>query len=169
MGNLNNDFSRLTNEILSLRCQRETLRSILDLETKTRRTATALMCASFGELRAEAAQRMKAGRVQFLNGLRQTVAAQKRSVRLDLAGAQHAWSCIDTLVAPLDGLRTLLGGKTSGKVKKAPVATQERAELEAGCVKPPRPKAAAPRKTRDPKVIRASKARSKHRKANPRS
>ena len=169
MRHRNNDISRLTDEILALRHERETLRSVLALETKTRRAATALMCARFGELRAKAAQRMRAGRVQFLTDLRETVAARKKSARLDLAGRQHAWSCRGTLVAPSDGFRTQPGGETGGKAREVPVVIREQPELEAGRVKRPRPKAAPPRETRDPGVIKTSKARGKHRKVNRRS
>jgi len=95
MQKLTNDTTRLKSEIITLREQRQTLLSNLVLQTENRKIATASMRASFAEGQAKTGRMGKHDRLEFLAGLKQTVACQRQGVQLDLAGVRSAWTHTD--------------------------------------------------------------------------
>jgi hypothetical protein len=89
---LTDDVNRLCGEILTMRKVRCQLRSSLADGSRERQKSVQSFCAEIGEARVEQARKSKKDRLNFLHSLARTVNAQRREMRMDLAGARRAWA-----------------------------------------------------------------------------
>lgn len=147
MQKLTSDITRLKSEIITLRQQRQTLLSSLVFLTENRKIATASMRANFAEGQANTGRMGKHNRLEFLTGLKQTVACQRQGVQLDLAGARGAWMHTDVsrflskhpIMPP--GRREETGKEESGNHDRSessrPKRTGDRDSLQSPCVDGP--------------------------------
>jgi hypothetical protein len=89
---LTDDMTRLCGEIHAMHRMRGSMMSELRHDTKGRKQAVAQFCAHLGSARTAMATQTKNERVAFLNNLKHSVGAQRRTMRNDLAGARRAWA-----------------------------------------------------------------------------
>jgi hypothetical protein len=91
MGKISEDMTRLSEEIQALRGSRLAFREELAEGNRNREKDVAEMCADFLGTQTRMAERMRAGRLAFLNNLKQTVSGKQRETRADIAAARRAW------------------------------------------------------------------------------
>ena len=87
MGVLTNDVTRLRNEILAWRSERQ--REIGD-----RRADVSQMLADFSKALGAVARRTKAARLGFISDLKRTVSDFLTEFRTDLSGMRQAWLAV---------------------------------------------------------------------------
>lgn len=91
MGRLTEDMTRLSDEIQTLRTDREDLKKQVADETRERQVEVLNSCAAFAEALARKAQGAHQNRMNFLGNLKHSVAAQARGMREDLQGVRKIW------------------------------------------------------------------------------
>ena len=83
-------MTRVRDQIVSLRQERERLFSGVRRETRDRKLAVSQMLAEFLQELTEIARRRRAGRIGFMAGLRPTVHNLQQETREDLGGVREA-------------------------------------------------------------------------------
>lgn len=96
MGALTHDLTRLRNEILALRSERQALIHDLERETGNRRADVSQMLAKFSKDFGAVARRTKADRLGSISDLKRTVSDVLTGVRADLCGIRQAWLDLGT-------------------------------------------------------------------------
>ena len=84
MGNLTNDMTRLSGEIVSLHHARTASKMNMERDVSSMR-------AGFSKAHKDMARKTGAERARFMSGLHKTVSRMKKDVHDDLAGAHRAW------------------------------------------------------------------------------
>ncbi|HEY4934005.1 MAG TPA: hypothetical protein VII23_20775 [Terriglobales bacterium] len=92
MGTLTKDMTRLSEEIQTLRSDRQELKKKIVERTKARQVEVLETCAAFTDARAWKAESEHTSRQNFVENLKQVVAEQEKDLRDDLAMARRSWS-----------------------------------------------------------------------------
>jgi hypothetical protein len=92
VGTLTKDMTRLSEEIQTLRSDRQELKKKIVERTKARQVEVLETCAAFTDARAWKAESEHTSRQNFVENLKQVVAEQEKDLRDDLAMARRSWS-----------------------------------------------------------------------------
>lgn len=98
MGALSKALTRIRDEILSLREERERFLSGLQLEAKKRKRVVSRMLDRFSKDLAEIARRRRSVRMSFLPELKRTVLRLRQETRDSLGGVREAFSSLGSAV-----------------------------------------------------------------------